>query len=61
MPTTPDAPTKKSADTTQITIQWIEPGTRGSDITQYKVYWNGGGTSTTFVELATVSHTATEY
>jgi titin len=60
-PATPDAPTKKSADTTQITIQWTPPNSRGSPISEYEVYWNGGGSSTTFVKIADLTVPTTEY
>lgn len=61
VPTTPAAPTKKSADSTQITIEWVQPDTRGSDITQYHVYWNSGGTSETYTLLSSVGAQLTEY
>lgn len=61
MPTTPDAPTKKSADSTHITIEWVKPSPRGSEITGYVVYWNGGGTSATFEKLGTTDANVLEY
>ena len=39
-PAQPDAPTKLSADTTEIVIQWQAPDDRGSIVTNYKVFWD---------------------
>jgi len=48
VPSTPAAPTKKTADTTQITLSWVAPANRGSAITGYAVHWNGGGSGLTY-------------
>lgn len=43
-PQTPSPPTKVSADSTQIQIQWPEVTFFGyTALSGYKVYWNGGG------------------
>lgn len=40
----PAAPTKHSADQTQITIEWTAPADDGgTPITGYRVLWNAGG------------------
>ena len=61
VPTTPDAPTKKSASSLQITIEWVKPDTRGSEIIEYEVHWNEGGSGETYQVLNTVDASVTEY
>jgi hypothetical protein len=51
-PLTPSAPTKVSGDETQITIGWTAPNSRGTPITGYEVWWNGGGSGSVFSKLA---------
>lgn len=60
-PLTPDAPTKLSASETHISIQWTAPNNRGTPITGYEVYWNGGGASTIYTKLADVGPSVHEY
>lgn len=55
VPQTPNAPTKKSATTTQIVVQWEEPYDGGSPLTGYQVWWNSGGSGNTFVKLADIA------
>jgi hypothetical protein len=51
---TPSAPTKVSADTSSIQIAWTAPTDfGGTPLTNYKVEWNAGGSSTTYVVLYT--------
>lgn len=58
---TPSAPTKLSADETQITIAWTAPNPRGTPITGYEVWWNGGGLGTTYTKLTDVGATPLQY
>ena len=42
-PNQPNAPTKVSASSTAITINWTQPANTGeSSITGYKILWNSG-------------------
>ena len=49
---TPNAPSKLDASETSIPIGWVEPNPRGTPITGYEVWWNGGGSGSTFTKLA---------
>lgn len=51
VPSIPAAPTKFSADQTQITIEWSAPiDDGGSPLTGYKVLWNMGGEEEVYTE-----------
>ena len=54
VPAQPSAPTKNSADSSQIVIQWIAPDDRGSIVTNNQVFWDYG-TGATFRTLITTT------
>lgn len=49
------APTNVIASKTEITIGWVAPDNRGSDLTGFEILWNGGSGDT-----YTVKHTLTD-
>jgi fibronectin type 3 domain-containing protein len=56
LPSAPASISKFSADASSITVAWTAPtDTGGTSITNYIIYCNGGGGSSTFTEVATVS------
>ena len=53
-PNQPNAPTKVSASSTAITINWTQPANTGeSSITGYKILWNSGVGSVQTVLMTT--------
>lgn len=51
VPLAPAAPTKLTADLTQITIKWLPPSDNGgSPLTGYIVLWNMGGEGDTYFQ-----------
>jgi len=55
-PAKPSAPIKLSADTTSITVQWIVTDSRGSEISNYHVYWDAGAGGDPRTLLTTTSN-----
>jgi len=52
VPTAPQAVQKQTSTETSVTVEWTAPADiGGSPLTEYVVYSNGGGTSTTFSEV----------
>jgi len=52
-PDKPDPPTKNSADSTFVSIDWTAPYNGGTPLTDYKVLWNLGGGGLEFYTLFT--------
>jgi len=46
-----------SADRTQITVSWTEPNNRGSNIANYKIYWDAGAGGLPRTLLTTTANT----
>lgn len=62
LPTAPQSLSKVAATYNSITVAWTAPSDDGgTTITGFKVFYNGGGSSTTYSEVATVSGSAYEY
>jgi hypothetical protein len=62
IPSAPQSISKVAATASSITVSWTAPADNGgTSITGYKVYYNGGGSSTTFTEVATVAGSVFEY
>ena len=59
-PAKPNTPTKKSADTTSIVIEWAAPDSRGAEITNYEVHWDLGNGGDPRTPLTTTSGTVFE-
>ena len=62
VPVTPAAPTKHSASSTSITIDWVIPNDGGSPITGFTLEMNAGTGSTSFSQVASITDpTSTSY
>jgi hypothetical protein len=62
VPSLPVAPTKYSADQTQITIEWLAPiDDGGSPLTGYKVLWNMGGENEVYSEAVSTDQNTLAY
>ena len=52
LPDAPDAPTRKTATTESVTIQWLAPAEDGGDpVDDYEVYWDQGLGGASFFPL----------
>ena len=59
-PAMPAKPTKKSANSSEIVIQWTAPDSRGSIVTNYEVYWDAGSGATPRTLLTTTTNVVFE-
>jgi hypothetical protein len=62
VPSVPLNLAKFAATGTSITISWVaSTSTGGTPLTGYNVYCNGGGSSTTYTQIVTVSGSTLQY
>jgi hypothetical protein len=62
LPGAPATISKVSADASSITVGWTSPSdSGGTTIQSYNVYYNGGGSSTTYTLIASVSGATLQY
>ena len=63
IPDPPNAPTRVSGTNAQETIdlEWTASNNGGSGITDYEVWWNGGGTGPATGKLTNIGSSATTY
>lgn len=59
-PAQPATPTKKSADTTAIVIEWTQPDDRGSPVINYEVFWDAGNGGDPRTALTTTNNSVFE-
>jgi len=54
-PDQPDPPTKTSASTSSISIEWVAPHDGGSPLTNFLLLMNSGTGSTTYTQIADIT------